>query len=156
MTVVDDTAAGHDALCGCLSPAAASARYGDGSASGPTPSTRDLLCLGLAKHGLGRRDLPPTINLFSSVRVDEDGSLRLGSGGPAGAHIELRAEMDVMVTLASGPHPLDDRDGYAASTIRITAWRDELPDPAADPFRATSPERRRAFENTDELLRGRT
>jgi len=156
MTVVDDTAVGHDALCGCLSPAAASERYGDGSASGPTPSTRDLLCLGLAKHGLGRRDLPPIINLFTSVRVDEDGSLRLGDGGPAGAHIELRSEMDVIVTLASGPHPLDDRDEYSASTVRITAWRDGLPDAATDPFRTTTPERRRAFENTDELLRGRT
>ena len=40
-----------------------------------SPNGRDLLCLGLAKHGLGRRDLPPNVNLFTGVRVADDGAL---------------------------------------------------------------------------------
>jgi hypothetical protein len=53
--------------------------------------------------------------------------------------------------VANTPHPLDDRP-YTATPARITAWRADHPLP--DPFRDRSPERSRAFENTDELLRG--
>jgi uncharacterized protein YcgI (DUF1989 family) len=73
------------------------------------------------------------------------------SGGPApGAVVELRADMDVVVLLANSPHPLDDRAGYNVSPVRVTGYR-----PASivgEAIRTSSPERTRAFENTDELL----
>ena len=145
MTIVADTSGRHDALCGVTTAATG------GGAWTAAPNGRDLLALGLAKHGLTRRDLPPTINLFTSVRVEADGALELDAGGPAGAHVELRADLDVIVTVADTPHPLDDRP-YTATPVRITAWAALHPSP--DPFRATSPERLRAFENDDELLAG--
>lgn len=141
-TILADSTGHLDLLCG--------ASTGGGNHS-PTPSGRDRLLLGLAKHGLTRRDLPPAANLFSRVRVDpDDGSVRLGaSDGPA--HLTLRAELDVLVTVAVTPHPLDDRPTYGGGPIRVTAWQGD-PAAADDPARVTSPETQRAFENTDDVL----
>ena len=151
MTLVDDTSARHDCLCGTSNKHSNDGRYGDGSVSGPAPNGRDLLVLGAAKHGLGRVDVGPSINLFKSVRVAGDGSLAFDGAVRAGTHVQLRAEMDVLVVLANTPHPLDDRPDYTATTVRLTAWR--APRPDVDPFRATSPERLRAFQNTEEHVR---
>jgi hypothetical protein len=57
----------------------------------------------------------------------------------------------VSVSLANTPHVLDERTTYTTTAVRCTAWHATYPDP--DPFRATTPERLRAFENTDEMLR---
>jgi len=153
MTVVEDTSAGHDALCGCTNRSTEAAR--SGGESGPWsahPGARDLLLLGLAKHGLTRRDLPPCLDLFRGVRVADDGSLHLRPPGAPGATVALRAEVDVIVTLAVVRHPLDPRPGSSAGDVHIRAVTAPRPDP--DPFRDTTPERRRAFENSDESRAG--
>jgi urea carboxylase-associated protein 2 len=151
-TVVDGDIDSIDVLCGALPPAVAEARYGGTGNHSLTPSGRDRLVLGLAKHDLTRRDLPPAANLFRSVRVAPDGSITLIEGAShAGAHLTLRAELAVLVTLAVTPHPLDDRPSYSGGPVRLTAWRGE-PSSADDPLRRTSPEATRAFENTDEAL----
>ena len=151
MTFVADTSGTHDALCGHLNRAAATAKYGDGGVHTSTPNARDLLALAGSRFGLGHRDLTAGVNLFRQVRVDDDGSLHLGDA-PGPSHVELRAELDLVVLLANVPHPLDDRPTYTSGTVRITAWAGPRPTP--DPFRDTSPERLRAFENTEDLLRG--
>jgi urea carboxylase-associated protein 2 len=145
-TVVEDTSGQHDTLCGCTT------RVTAGGAWSASPNGRDLLCLGLAKHGLERRDLPPNVNLFTGVRVADDGALSFDPAEVPGAQVTLRAEVDLLVTLANAAHPLDDR-GVPTTPVRVTAW---LGDPAAvdDEFRTSTPERTRAFENTDELLAG--
>jgi hypothetical protein len=140
-TILDDSAADLDLLCG--------ASVGGGGNSSPTPSGRDRLLLGLAKHGLTRRDLPPSANLFSRVRVDADGGLDWASGD--GGHVTLRAELDVLVTVAVTPHPLDDRAEYSGGPARFTAWQGSPAGPD-DPARSVSPESQRAFENTDDVL----
>lgn len=152
MTFVADTGSGHDALCGHRPRRANDEQYGSGRIGGPTPATRDLLALAAARHGLERRDLSGGINLFASVPVGADGSLGLAAPSGRPAHVELRADLDVIVLLAVAPHPLDDRPAYVAGDVRVTAWAADHPDP--DPFRATTPERTRAFENTDQLLLG--
>jgi urea carboxylase-associated protein 2 len=150
MTVVADTSARHDCLGGASTRALNEARHGNGAPWGPTPSARDLLALRVARHGLSRADLGPNINLFKAVRVAADGGLHLDGAPQPGTAVELRAELDVIVALANTPHPLDDRATYTASTVRVTAWRAARPDP--DPWRATTPERLRAFENTEALV----
>lgn len=152
MTMVADTSSRHDCLCGCSTRRANDERYGDGRVSGETPNARDLLCLAGAKHGLDRRDIAPNITLFKSVRVSEDGSLSFDGEPTSPTYVELRAEMDVLVLLSNTPHPLDDRDGYLGTAIRATAWLAPPPDAGTDPFRSTTPERLRAFQNTDEFL----
>jgi urea carboxylase-associated protein 2 len=152
MTVVSDTSARHDCLCGCSNRRTADARYGNGAAWGPTPCGRDLLVLGAAKFGLERRDVGANISLFKGVRVQPDGALVLDGSLRPGAFVELRAEMDVLVVLANTPHPLDDRIGYHATTARVTAWRSDRS--VDDPLRHATPERERAFLNTDEYVLG--
>ena len=52
MTIVSDTSARHDALCGSASPTVVSTRYGASAIHTATPSVRDLLTVAAAKHGL--------------------------------------------------------------------------------------------------------
>jgi len=152
LTIVADTSARHDCLCGCTTNRTNASRYGDGLLSGPTPNGRDLLCVAGAKHGLERRDIAPNVNLFKSARVADDGALQLDGVPTAPTYVELRAEVDAIVLLANTPHPLDDRAAYSGTPVRVTAWR-AAPPTDDDPFRASSPERLRAFQNTDELVR---
>jgi urea carboxylase-associated protein 2 len=151
-TVTADTSRRHDALCGHGNRRGHEARFGDGGVAGPSPATRDLLALGLARFGLDRRDIGAGVNLFKGVRVGDDGSLHVDGPGGEPAHVELRAELDLLVVVANAPHPLDPRPQYTAGLARFTAWAAERADP--DPFRDTTPERRRAFENTEDYLLG--
>jgi urea carboxylase-associated protein 2 len=155
MTIVADTSARHDCLCGCSTSRTNTARFGDGRASGPTPNGRDQLCIAGAKHGLERRDIAPNVNLFKSVRVTGDGALHIDGTPTVPTFVEVRAEVDVIVLLANTPHPLDSRATYSGTTARVTAWR-ATSATSDDPFRASTPERLRAFQNTDELVSGST
>jgi uncharacterized protein len=163
MTIVADTSERHDALCGASTRRRNEERYGTEAGTvggagggrglglgGPVPSTRDLLAVAAAKRGLQRRELPCGVNLFKGVRVADDGGLHFDGERRADRWVELRAELDVLVAVANAPHPLDPRPEYQGSTVRATAW--SAPRPPGDPFRASSPERLRAFENTDDHL----
>lgn len=152
-SITEDTAGAHDTFCGVSNAAANRARYGDGDNHGPHPNGRDRFALALAKHGLGRVDIPANVNLFAGVRVDEDGSLRwLPDASHAGAVVELRAEMDLLVVVANTPHVLDPGDDYVATPLRLLAHHGP-PTPPDDPCRTASPEAERAYLNTEDLLR---
>jgi len=131
-TIVADTSGRHDMFCG------------------PTPAARKLLLLGVARHGLDRRDVHPCINLFKGVRVGEDGGLTFDGGSGAGAFVELRMEMPAILVLSNSPHAFD---AAAGSPLRITAWR-AAPAGSDDQWRNATPEGLRAFENTDDWLAG--
>jgi urea carboxylase-associated protein 2 len=154
MTIVADTSTRHDALCGATSATVGATRYGATGIHSAAPTVRQLLTVGAAKHGLTARDLPPGINLFKSVRVADDGTLRLDGAPRPGTAVELRADLDVVVMVANVPHPLDDRPTYTSSTVRLTAWAADHPG-RDDPWRTSSPERQRAYENGDDFLAGR-
>ena len=146
-TVLADTSGRHDAFCGTSSDAWNTRKYGGAEPYGATPSGRGLLTQAAAKHGLGPRDLAPTVSFFQGVRVEEDGAFRwLGSAGP-GASVDLLAELPLIVLVADVPHPLDPRDDYVVGPLRVHAWRN-APTSAADERFAASPERRRAYLNT--------
>ena len=92
----------------------------------PTPTPATASRSALAKHGLGRRDIVPNVNFFKGVRVDADGSARASTATarPAGAVVELRAELPVIVVVANTPHVLDPRPdyiGHAAADHRVDA-----------------------------------
>jgi urea carboxylase-associated protein 2 len=150
LSIVADTGGRHDALCGGSSRRRNEERYGAGAVGSATPCARDLMVVGAARYGLGRRDVPAGVNLFKGARVGPDGALRFQGERRPGAWVELRAELDVLVVVANVPHPLDPRVGYEGSTARATAWT--APRPADDPLRTSSPERHRAFENTEDHL----
>lgn len=151
MSVRADTCSGHDILCGPSTIAGNAARYGDGTAHGATPAARARLTVALAKLGLGRRDLVPSLNLFSPVRVEAYGALTLLPGGPeAGSFVELSALLDVIVVVANAPHPLDERPTYERGPVRLTAW---MPSTASSTGQA-SIEQQRALDNTRAYLAG--
>jgi len=152
MTIVDDSSARHDALCGVAPAAVTAARFGAGAVGSATPSGRELLVVAAAKFGLERRDLPTGVNLFKRVVVADGGALSLDGESRPGCAVELRAEVDVVALLANVPHPLDPRPEYVGSTVHVSAAAADRP--AEDPLRTSTPERRRAFENTDDLLAG--
>lgn len=152
MTVTADTSGRHDTICGAPTRADHDAKYGDGRAEGPFPNARDRLIVALAKFGLDRRDLPPSLGLFKGVRVAPNGDLQLDAApGAVGAYVDLRAELDVLVSVANVPHVLDRRAEYTCTALRLVAWRAPLPGEAAAP---STPERERAMLNTDDWLLG--
>lgn len=151
-SIEQDDAGTHDAFCGASSEASNRRRYGDGRNLGAYPNARDRLLLGAAKHGLDRRDVHPCINLFKGVRIAADGAIvpNLGPFTP-GRSLVLRAEMDLILVVANCPHVLDERP-WSITPLRATAWRGPVT-AADDPIRNATPERRRAFLNTEDLYR---
>jgi uncharacterized protein len=152
MSIVRDTSARHDALCGVSTLRANTDKYGSGDVSGPHPNGRDQLAVAVAKFGLARRDVVPNVNLFKHVRVLEDGALWLDpEPGTPGALVELRAEQPVHLVVANTPHVLDRRADYVVTPVRIVAWRGS-PTTRADDLWSASPEAERAFLNTEDAL----
>jgi uncharacterized protein YcgI (DUF1989 family) len=154
MAIVGDTSSRHDTICSVPNQASHEAKYGDGRVEGPYPNGRDRLIVALAKFGLEPCDVPPTISFFKGVRVGPDGNLHLDScPGPSSRHVELRAELDVFLSLVNVPHVLDRRAGYVCTPLRVTAWRGK-PTEKDDPIRTSTPEVARAYLNTDDWLLG--
>lgn len=150
MTILEDGAGTHDAFCGASNEASNARRYGDGKNYGLHPNARDRFMLGVAKHGLGRKDVHPCINWFKGVRIDADGTTtpQVGPFEP-GRALVLRAEMDLIAVLANCPHVLDPRPAYSATALRATAWRGDVT-PEGDAARNATPEGLRAFLNTED------
>jgi uncharacterized protein len=149
MSFARDTSGTHDTFCGASNAKRNAAKYGGGENHGEHPSARDRFRLALAKQGLGAADIGPSISLFKGVRVGSQGELRWTADAPApGRMVELRAEMRVLLVLANVPHVLDPRPQYRVTPLRIVAHRGAVT-AADDPIRNATPERTRAFQNTE-------
>ncbi len=155
-SIVSDTSGRHDALCGASNRAHNERRYGDGAVQNAFPNARDRFIVALAKFGRSKRDVAPNVNFFKGVRVQPDGTLQWDDRpSPPGAHVELLAELDVLVVVANTPHVCDPRDDYTATNLRITAWAGQ-PTAPDDPRWSATPEAERAFRNTEDYWAGRT
>jgi urea carboxylase-associated protein 2 len=153
-TIVADDSGHHDAFCGTTSDAWNVRKYGEAAPEGPSPSGRGLLTLAASKHGLGPRDLAPSVSFFQGVRVDPDGGLRwLGSAGP-GTSVDLLAEQPLIVLAANTAHPLDPRAEFTVGPLRVHAWRSTPTGRDDERFTAT-PELHRAYLNTLDHLEAR-
>jgi len=155
-SITGDTAGRHDTLGGFGNAATTLERYGPGRylelRNAYHRNARDNFVAALGRHGLGRRDLVPSCNLFAGVAVEPDGTLRWIDGVQApGAAVDLRAEMNVLLALSATPHVLDPRPTYAPGSVRVTVWRGPAP-AADDPCRTGTEEAVRAFENTAALF----
>ncbi len=153
-TVVEDTSGRHDTFAGTSSKAANEARYGDGSPQGGTPAGRELLLLAALKNGLGARDVPPSLSFFQGVRIADDGATEFTGSAGAGARVRLRLELPCVVLLANVPHPVDPREEYVSTPLRVRAWRGTPAGPDA-PEATAGPEAERAFANTVDYARAR-
>ncbi|WP_333585302.1 urea amidolyase associated protein UAAP1 [Phenylobacterium sp.] len=152
-SILEDTAGAHDAFCGASNAASNARLYGEGDNWGPHPNARDRFALGVAKFGLGRKDIHPCINWFKGVRIGADGEVETSAGPfPPGRRVTLRAEMDVIVVLANCPHVRDPRPAYRVTPLQVAAWRGP-PTPPDDPIRQATPEGLRAFLNVEDYYR---
>lgn len=113
----------HDCLCG---------HSVDASGHGPSSYAADRnnwrrparfgLLAELRKHGRGSADLHACINFFAKVATsgDEAGSLDFEPGhAAAGDWVTLRTEQDLLLVLATAPHPLDPTWTRAGVRVQI-------------------------------------
>lgn len=151
--ITGDTVGWHDPLCGLTDKPGIDEQYGVTSfqkhRNERYVSGREAMLVELGKYGLGERDLVANINFFSKVAVDGAGALRLVAGhARSGDAVDLRFEMDTIVLLHAGPHPLASGSRYAPPGALLQAWRS----PAMrddDACRTRCPENARGYLNTE-------
>ncbi|MGJ5814417.1 urea amidolyase associated protein UAAP1 [Paludibaculum fermentans] len=152
-SITSDSVGWHDPIGGTLNAAIVHAKYGEKDYQRHrnewTQSSRESLLLELAKYSLGPRDLTPTVNFFSKVQVEADGSMHYVPGNSKpGAHVELRAEMNVLVLLSANHHPMEPGTVYAPKPVQLTVGQ-AAPAAADDPCRVSRPENGRGFTLTE-------
>lgn len=114
-------------------------------------SGRDGLLIEIGKYGLSKRDLVAPVNFFSKIGVDQEGRFRFAPGHcKAGACVDLRMDMDVLLAFSTAPHPLDPAPGYAPKKVGLALWRSGAA-PKDDYCRRFRPENARALHNADML-----
>jgi urea carboxylase-associated protein 2 len=115
-------------------------------------NARDNFLVELGKHGLGIEDIVANVNFFSKVAVAEGGQMAFVPGHcPAGAAIDLRTEMNVLLVLANNPHPLDPAAEYPLTRVKIEILPCE-PAAADDFCRTFRPECARALALAERLF----
>jgi urea carboxylase-associated protein 2 len=158
MSIVDDSYGWHDTITGGLSRKLSEEKYGAGTYQDLRNdwhrNTRDNFLVELGKYGLGKRDIVPNVNFFTKVVSDAEGNLSWASEKKPGSHIDLRAEMDVLVVLSNTPHPYEPSAKYAPSPVALTIWQAE-PVAESDICRTKRPENGRGFTLTEAYNRSK-
>ncbi|MFD0987987.1 urea amidolyase associated protein UAAP1 [Methyloligella solikamskensis] len=145
-SIIEDTNGHHDLILGGSAPKPTAAKYGGEPF---LRNSRDNFELALAKFGLGRESIVPSIAFFAGVDVAEDGSLSFveGSGRP-GDFIDLRAEMNVLVALSNCPHPLNPDSEFNPPPMSLSVWQQD----GDLPLDNETVEAERAFDNTRSFM----
>lgn len=157
-SLTEDSCGWHDTVTGVSDASLVKAKYGDKSYQDARNdyyrNGRDCLLNELSKWGLGARDLVPNANFFTKVVADAQGNLSYVSGhAKAGAIVELRAEMNVLVVMTTCQHPFDPTASYAPKKVGVTVWKSDPP-AQDDPCRIARPENARGFINTERMFLG--
>lgn len=114
--IIEDQFGGHDTIGGCCSAPSNQMLYGVVNC----PGCRENFLTGLARHGLGRRDIVPNVNFFMRVPVTADGSAAVALGvSPPGCQVALRAEMDALVALSNCPQVNNPCNNFNPTPIRV-------------------------------------
>jgi urea carboxylase-associated protein 2 len=151
--ITADSCGWHDPLCGLTAQAQVDAQYGSTSFQAQRNARyiggRDGVLVELSKHGLTERDLVANINFFSKVTVDDSGAMTLQPDHcHQGDAVDLRFEMDCIVVLHAGPHPLSAGREYAPPDVMLQVWRSQ-PLAADDACRNRCAENARGYLNTE-------
>ena len=152
-SITEDTAGWHDPIGGCSNGALVQEKYGESryqeNRNDFHKNARDGFLLELSKWGLSGRDLAANVNFFSRIDVDQRGRMTHHAGSSkAGASVELRAEMNVLVILNTCPHPLDPNPAYQPKPVELSIRRVPAAGPD-DACRLSRPENQRGFILTE-------
>ena len=131
LTIVADTCGRHDTLGGACAAESNTVRYAIDKRH--MHNCRDNFLQGLAycschdagvaRLGLGKRDLAPNINFFMNVPVTASGGLSFADGISApGKYVEMRAEMDVVCLISNCPQLNNPCNGYNPTPVQLTVW----------------------------------
>jgi urea carboxylase-associated protein 2 len=151
-SITEDTCGWHDLIGGHSTATIVREHYGNQRYQEHRNdfhrNTRDNFLTELANWGLGLRDLSANVNFFSKVQVGADGGMTfMPMNSKTGDFVELRAEMNVLVVLDTGQHPLDPSLTYSPVPIQV-AIRKTVPPADDDPCRVACHENVRGFTNT--------
>jgi hypothetical protein len=117
--VVDDTCGRHDTLGGACSAESNTCRFGHHTQH--MHNCRDNFLVGLARHGMGKRDLVPNINFFMHVPITGAGRLDIVDGvSRAGDHVDLVADIDVLAVISNCPQLNNPCNGWNPTPIGLT------------------------------------
>lgn len=118
MTITDTTCAHHDTIGGACSRESNTLRYGHHTAQ-QHACVDNFLDAG-SRHGLAKRDLVSNINWFMNVPVGADGTLGIVDGiSRPGLHVDVRAEVDVLVVISNCPQVNNPCNGFDPTPIRL-------------------------------------
>ncbi|KUJ75540.1 urea carboxylase [Thiomicrospira sp. XS5] len=151
-SIIEDTCGWHDTIGGLSHAALVHKKYGDKSYQEAHndyyKNGYDSLLNELGKWGLNASDIMPNINWFSKVRVEDDGQMTfVPNNAKAGDYVDLRFEMDSIVSLSTAQHPLDPNPEYAPKPIQLTVFKAQ-PVAQDDASRLHRAENERAYYNT--------
>jgi urea carboxylase-associated protein 1 len=119
--IVEDTCGRHDTVGGACSAESNTCRFGFHTRY--MHNCRDNFLVGLARHGLGKRDLVPNINFFMHVPVTAAGRLDIVDGiSSPGDYVEVVADMDVLVVLSNCPQLNNPCNGWNPTPIGVRVW----------------------------------
>jgi len=152
-SITADSCGWHDPLAGHNNASAVAGKYGVANYQDHRNdwyrNTRDNFVIEAEKYGLDIRDIGPNVNFFSKVVVESDGSMHFVPGNSkTGDHVDLRAEMDMLVILDTNQHPLDPNPKYEPKPVKFYISK-SAPVAADDLCRNSHPENARAFVNTE-------
>ena len=121
MTIVEDTLGVNDIICGSCSYALDAVRYGEEKAA---PGCMDLFEEGIAPWGLKRKDVPMCFNIFLDYPVQDEGRVVLDrdAGSKPGDHIDLRAEMNLLVVITACPQETNPCNAHNPTPIRVAVY----------------------------------
>lgn len=151
-SVVDDTCGWHDTIGGLSNARSVANKYGvktyQEAHNDYYKNAFDSLLNELSKWGLSERDIVPNLNWFSKVQVEDDGRMHfIADNSSAGQYVDLRFEMDTIVSLSTAQHPMDPNPSYDPKPIEISVYR-ALPVKHDDACRQHRAENERAYYNT--------
>ena len=119
-TIVADTCGRHDTIGGCCSAESNLKRYGTPGVA----NCRDTFLRGLARFGLGKKDIVANLNFFMNVPVEPAGDMALAEGfSKPGDHVELEAETDALAVISNCAQVYNPVNGFKPTPIRVVVTR---------------------------------
>ena len=156
-SIPQDTVGWHDTIGGVSNAEIVTKKYGitrfQEQRNNFHRNGYDSLLNEVAKFGMSRRDLGPTVNFFSKVTVQDSGALKFHPDhSTVGAYVDVRFEMHTLAVFSTCQHPLDPDHLYNPRTVRLTAWQSGAAS-KTDVCRMRCPENARGYQNTETLFR---
>lgn len=151
-SIVEDTLEWHDAICGYTTEEMTREKYGvtnfQNNRNDFYRNGQDNFITELTRNGLSKRDLVPSVNLFSKISVDNVGNMIYHPDHCKKEDmVILRTEMDILLLLSNTPNPMNPNQKYPSVPVKVEVLPAE-PVGVLDYCVNFMPQTRRSFENT--------